>query len=130
MLNVIFKKSDLMQKKFVNQILSFNAIMKEIHKQEWYIVIIEYIQKKIESEENSKKHILDDKQNFRFDTKNSNELTWCRILSTNIKKIAYLKKLFRWNFLNKYHLNYEHLKILKLLNVINIKTDNIRKIKI
>ena len=57
--------------------------------------MIEYIQKNIESKENLKKHILDDKQNFRFDTKSSNESTLYRILSKNMKKILYLKKLFR-----------------------------------
>ena len=42
-----------------------------------------------------KKLIFDDKQNFRFDTKNSNKSTLYIILSNNMKKFSYLKKLFR-----------------------------------
>ena len=41
--NVIFRKLDLMKKISVNRILSFNAMMKEIDEQEWYIAMIEYI---------------------------------------------------------------------------------------
>ena len=77
--------------------------------------------KKHRIKNNLKKHIFNDKQNFRLNTKNSNELTMYKILSNNLKKTLYLKKLFRRNFLNKYHLNYKHLKFSKLLNVIKIK---------
>ena len=38
-----------------------------------------------------------------------------------MNEFSYLKKVFRWNFLNKYHSNYEHLKFSKLLYVIGIK---------
>ena len=51
--------------------------------------MIEYIQTDIEPKKNSKRHIFDDKQNFRFDTKNSSISTLYRILSNNIKKISY-----------------------------------------
>ena len=49
----------------------------------------------MKSKKNLKKHVLDDRQNFRFDTKNSNESTLYKILSNNIKEISYFEKLFR-----------------------------------
>ena len=45
-----------------------------------------------------KKHIFDEKQNFRFDTKNSNESTLYKILSNNMKKISYLNKIISIKF--------------------------------
>ena len=90
-----------MKKIPINKTLSFNAIMKRIDEQKWYIAMIEYILKKIKSKKNLKKHIFDNRQNFRLDTKNSNESTLYKILSNNMKEISYLKKLFLWNFLNK-----------------------------
>ena len=57
--------------------------------------MIKYIYKEIELKKKLKKYIFDDRQNFRLDTKNSNELTLYKILSNNIKKLLYLKKLFR-----------------------------------
>ena len=56
--------------------------------------MIEYIQKEIELKENLKKHIFNDKQSFRLDTKNSNKSTLYKDLSNNMKQILYLKKLF------------------------------------
>ena len=93
--NVMFKRLNLMKKNSVNKILSFNAMIRKIDKLKWYIAMIEYIQKNIESKENLKKHIFDDKQNFRLDTKNLNESTLYKILSNNMKKILYLKKFYR-----------------------------------
>ena len=75
----------------------------------------------MESKKNLKKHIFNDKQNLWLVTKNSNKSTLYKFLSNNMKEISYWKKLFCWNFLNKYHFGYEHLKFLKLLNVIRIK---------
>ena len=60
MLNVIVKKLNLMKRFSVNKTF-FNVMMKKIDEQKWYIAMIEYIQKKIESKKNLKKHILDDK---------------------------------------------------------------------
>ena len=120
-LDVIFKRSDLMEKNFANKNFSFNAMIKEIDEQKSYTAMIEYIQKNIEFKKKLKKHILDDRQNFRFNKKNSNKSTLYKILSNNMKEISYFEKLFCWNFLNKYHSNYKHLKFSKLLNVIKIK---------
>ena len=48
--------------------------------------MIEFIYKEIELKKNLKKHKFDDKQNFRFDTEDSNKSTLYRILLNNIKE--------------------------------------------
>ena len=118
--NVIFRKSNLMEKISVNKIF-FNVMMKEIDEQKWHIAMIKYIQTNIESKKILKKHIFNDRKNFRLNTENSNESILYKFLSNNIKETSYFEKLFRWNFLNKYHSDYKHLKFLNLLNIIKIR---------
>ena len=57
--------------------------------------MIKSIQKNIESKKNFKKYIFDDRKNFRHNAKNSNKSTCYKILSNNMKKVLYFKKLFR-----------------------------------